>query len=186
MTIRTAKTMKAMDVALATVMVVRMVMVVEVMARMARSAAAAVVAELERPWRGEAEGGHGRGVVGTVALLIPDLSPGGFSAPNPTVGIGALRKTPRRVSGPWLQAGNPPIHPFFERGNGLTAGKGTPRISSVTMPGGVSSVNRLLIHPVIATPVFVGPVDGHVALSDIDETSRLHRTHPSSCRSRYQ
>jgi hypothetical protein len=66
-----------------------MVMVVRMMVGMAAVVMDAAVL-LERPWRGEAGGGAARASVGTVALMVPDLSPGGFSAPNPTVGIGAI------------------------------------------------------------------------------------------------
>ncbi len=38
---------------------------------------------------GEVGGGGERGV-GVVALLVPGPSPGGYSAPNPSVGIGAM------------------------------------------------------------------------------------------------
>jgi hypothetical protein len=38
----------------------------------------------------EERGGREEGIVGSVALILPDLSPGDYSALNPTVGIEAM------------------------------------------------------------------------------------------------
>ncbi len=100
-----------------------------------------------------------RGIV-VVALLVLLPSPGGYSAPNPTVGIGALRIAPCRAVGHVRSHSNPPI-PVV--GDGLTDGKGTPRITKVVMPGGVGLVTRILLLIPTPAPVSVAVRVGQVA-----------------------
>ncbi len=105
--------------------------------------------EAERRSDDEGEAERAGGDVRSVALLLHDLSPGDYSARNPTVGIAAMRIVPSRARGLLGLQGNPPI-PL--RRNGLTAGKGTPRITNKLMPGGVRSVKLLLILILITPP----------------------------------
>ncbi len=101
-----------------------------------------------------------RGGVGSVALLLPHHTQGDNSARNPTVGIAALRIVPGRARGLVKLRGNPPI-PRAAR-NGLTEGKGTPRITDLFLPGGVRLVMRILILLLVSPSPSVAGVVGRV------------------------
>ncbi len=95
---------------------------------------------------------RGRGVEVVALLVPPHPSPGGYLAPNPTVGIGAWQIAPCRVVGHFWLLCNPPI---LAVENGLIAGKGTPRITRFTKPGGVRLVHDKLLLLLIPAPVSV-------------------------------
>ncbi len=110
-------------------------------------------------WDGGGTTARGGGGVGSVALLLPNLAHGYYSARNPTVGIAAFRIVPGRARGLQRLRGNPPI-PRVRYG--LIAGKGTPRIPDHLLPGGVSLVMLLVILIPILSPSPVVAVGGHV------------------------
>ncbi len=106
------------------------------------------------------KGGEG---VSSVALLPPGPSPGGYSASNPTVGIGAKRITPRSARVRNRLLGNPPI---LSHENGLTVGEGTPRITVELIVGTepVRTVLGILILLLSSSPVSQSIVVGRLSL----------------------
>jgi hypothetical protein len=113
---------------------------------------------------GRAANGAVNVVVIVVALIAPVMSIS-YSAPNPTVGIGAPRITLGSACVPF-RLRYPPI-PLL-RGNGLIAGKGTPRIT-IQRTERVSSVDddgSLLLILMPRLPLLPARVvSGHVSRS---------------------